>query len=173
MNRLHPAKNAHRRVHELGHHLVHRRCREQIPRHEATDQPIEARPEELAVIRSQLEAIEEMLAQLFGAAYGRGELGMAARATAATIVEEDFDAIVEEWCVSMERAFGDGELHREGMANAMARFVGHLRDPDDLRTYIHLRRHCQQGMLAEAKPSEFNIFHIALKQVILKRVHAQ
>jgi PAS domain S-box-containing protein len=59
------------------------------------------------------------------------------------------------------------------MANALVRFIGYLRDPDDLRTYIHLRRDCQKGMLARAKPYEFNIFHIALKQVILSHVRRQ
>ena len=56
------------------------------------------------------------------------------------------------------------------MANALARFAAHLRDPDDIRTYIHLRNHCEAGMLARAKPSQFNVFHIALKQVILELV---
>jgi signal transduction histidine kinase len=64
-------------------------------------------------------------------------------------------------------------LNRETMANALVRFIGHLRDPEDLRTYVHLRRHCQEGMLARAKPSEFNVFHIALKQVILGHVGRQ
>jgi PAS domain S-box-containing protein len=59
------------------------------------------------------------------------------------------------------------------MANALVRFVAHLRDPADLRTYVHLRRDCQKGMLAEAEPAEFNVFHIALKQVILNHVIAR
>lgn len=133
---------------------------------EATDTPIEAQPEELAVIRSQLGEIERTLARLFGPAYDRGAISMAARADAACIVECDFDQIVEEWCVSIE-AILDHAINRPGMANALVRFVSHLRDPADLRTYIHLRRHCQEGMLARSKPSEFNVFHIALKQVIL------
>jgi signal transduction histidine kinase len=45
-----------------------------------------------------------------------------------------------------------------------------LRDRDDLATYVHLRRHCQEGMLSRVRPSEFNVLHIALKQIILKRV---
>ncbi|HZP44441.1 MAG TPA: ATP-binding protein [Candidatus Binataceae bacterium] len=148
-------------------------CRGAIPQHSATDDVIEAEPVELEVIRRQLGVIEHMVAQLFGASYGRDEAGMAARAAAADVIDLDFDQIVEEWCQSIERAFGDLSPDRELMANALVRFVAHLRDPSDLRTYVYLRRHCQQGMLAEAEPSEFNIFHIALKQVILDHVHAR
>jgi len=140
------------------------------PRHEATDTPIEALPEEVDAIRNQLGAIERMLAQLFGPAYDRGAVSMAARADGACIVERDFDQIVEEWCVSVERAIEGHQLGRPGMANALVRFIAHLRDPADLRTYVHLRRHCQEGILARSKPSEFNIFHIALKQVILDHI---
>jgi signal transduction histidine kinase len=141
-------------------------------RREATDAPIEAQPEELHTIRSQLGAIEKMLAQLFGPAYDRGAVSMTARANAALIVERDFDQIVEEWCSSIERVLQvEGHvIGRPGMANALIRFVAHLRDPADLRTYIHLRRHCQEGLLARSKPFEFNVFHIVLKQVILNHV---
>jgi PAS domain S-box-containing protein len=140
---------------------------------EATDTPVEAQPEELHAIRNQLDVIERMLGQLFGPAYDRGAVSMEARADAACIIEKDFDQIVEEWCVSVEKLIGGGKQERrDGMANAVIRFVAHLRDPADLRTYIHLRRHCQEGMLARAKPSEFNVFHIVLKQVILDHIRA-
>ncbi len=56
------------------------------------------------------------------------------------------------------------------MVNSLIRFVDHLRDPDDICTYVYLRRHCQEGMLARAKPSQFNVIHIALKQIILDHV---
>jgi signal transduction histidine kinase len=138
---------------------------------QATDSPIEATPEELEAIRGELGTIERMLAVLFGSAYDRGPVSMAARAKAAQIMESHFDEIVEEWCQSVEQTFEDDHaLPRPGMANALVRFVAHLRDPDDIRTYIHLRRHCQEGMLSRAKPSQFNVFHIALKQVLLKHV---
>ncbi len=140
-------------------------------RREPTDAPIQALPEELEAIRHQLTPIEKMLAELFTPAYDRGEVSAAARAAAVALIERNFDAIVEEWCVAIEQSIM-GTLEREGMANALIRFVAHLRDPDDLRTYVHLRRHCQEGMLARAKPAEFNLFHIILKQVILKYLRA-
>ena len=56
------------------------------------------------------------------------------------------------------------------MVNALIRLGDHLRDPDDICTYVYLRKHCQEGMLARAKPSQFNTIHIALKQVILNHV---
>jgi signal transduction histidine kinase len=142
-----------------------------MPPHEPTDPAIVAQPEELVAIRNQLGTIEQMLAELFAPAYDRGPESMLARDQGAAIIELNFDAIVEEWCVSIEKAIM-GSIERPGMANALVRFVAHLRDPSDLRTYVHLRRHCQSGMLARAKPSEFNIFHIVLKQVILKYVQA-
>jgi hypothetical protein len=126
-------------------------------RHEALDAPIEVTPAELESIRSELCTIERMLAGLFGEAYDRGPVSMAARKRAAHLIDEQFDNVVEEWCRSVEQTFDDDHtLDRTGMANALSRFVTHLRDPDDLRTYIYLRRHCQEGMISRAKPSQFN-----------------
>ncbi len=175
MNRLHRSSpdNTPRLagLRKLSRHIhEHHRLREMRP-HEATDLAIEGSPEELAAIRNQLGTIEQMLAELFAPAYDRGPDSMLARAQAAAIIELNFDQIVEDWCVSVEKAIM-GPLERAGMANALVRFVAHLRDPSDLRTYVHLRRHSKEGILARVKPSEFNIFHIVLKQVILKYVRA-
>jgi signal transduction histidine kinase len=150
------------------------RRRSATPPREATDQPIIATPEELASIRAMLDSIEMMVTRLFGSAYGRDAEALEIRRKAADIVERNFDAIVEEWAHAVEQVFDElHALHRPTLANALVRFLAHLRDPDDLRTYIHLRRHCQEGMLARAKPSEFNVFHIALKQVILLHVRRE
>jgi PAS domain S-box-containing protein len=98
-------------------------------------------------------------------------VSLALRAEAADVIESNFDQIVEQWCCSIECAIGGMKLRGdEAMANSLIRFIAHLRDPADLRTYVHLRRHCQEGILARAKPSEFNIFHIVLKQVILEHL---
>lgn len=144
-----------------------------LPR-EATDQPIIATPEELASIRAMLDSIELMVTRLFDGAYGRDAETLEIRRKAAAIVEQHFDEVVEQWARAVEQVFDELQaLHRPTLANALVRFLDHLRDPDDLRTYVHLRRHCQEGMLARAKPSEFNVFHIALKQVILVRVRRE
>jgi PAS domain S-box-containing protein len=140
-------------------------------RHEPTDAPIVATPEELQEIREMLGYIEKMLAGLFGTAYDRGPASLEARAAAAASVDAHFDEVVERWSSVIEQSLEvSRKLDRSSMGNSLARFAAHLRDPDDIRTYIHLRRHCQEGMLARAKPSQFNIFHIALKQVILQLV---
>jgi PAS domain S-box-containing protein len=158
--------------------------------HLPSDSPIEVTPDELEQIRTQLSAIRRMLARLFGCAYDDGRVGRQARARAADLIDANFDEIVEQWASAIEQMLrptsAQDDLtpfqkvthakHRpnpETMANALSRFVGHLRDPDDLRTYVYLRRHCQEGMLARAKPWEFNVFHIALKQVILGHVWRQ
>ena len=60
----------------------------------------------------------------------------------------------------------------QNCANALIRFIENLRDRDNLDTYVYLRRHCQEGMLSRVRPSEFNVLHIALKQIIIKRVRA-
>jgi signal transduction histidine kinase len=131
-----------------------------------------------------------MLARLFGCAYDDGRVGRQARARAADLINANFDEIVEQWASAIEQmlrptsaqddltpfqkvAHAKQRPNRETMANALSRFVGHLREPDDLSTYVYLRRHCQEGMLARAKPWEFNVFHIALKQVILGHVWRQ
>jgi len=138
----------------------------------ATDTPIRAQPEELAAIRAHLESIEQTLGQLFGDSYDHGHVSRALRAEAADIIEANLDAIVDRWCAAIERAIAGIQLREDdSMANALIRFIAHLRDPDDLATYVHLRRHCQEGMLARAQPSNFNVFHIALKQVILEHVN--
>jgi PAS domain S-box-containing protein len=166
--------------------------RDKIARHQPTDSAIEATPEDLKQIRTQLSAIRQMLARLFGAAYDGGRISRQARARAAYLIEENFEEIVEQWTSAVEQmlrpaseqplvdmtplqkvAHVKRRLNRETMANALVRFIGHLRDDDDLLTYVYLRRHCQEGMLARAKPSEFNVFHIALKQVILQHVRRQ
>ena len=166
--------------------------RVKAPPHQPTDNPVEATPEDLEQIRNQLGAIKRMLARLFGCAYDGGRISRQARARAADLIDENFDEIVEEWTSAVEQmlrptseqpladmsalqkaAHVKRRLDRGSMANALIRFIAHLRDPEDLQTYVYLRRHCQEGMLARAKPSEFNVFHIALKQVILGHVWRQ
>ena len=144
------------------------------PPRQATDLPIEPMPGELEAVRTMLAEIEKMLAGLFGTVYDRGPIAMAAREKAADLVEDNFDEVVEKWACAVEQTFEESyTLHRPSLANALVRFLAHLRDPDDVRTFVHLRRHCHEGMLARAKPSQFNIFHIALKQVILDLVRAR
>jgi len=141
-----------------------------------TDIPIEATPAELQVIREQLRPIEELLARLFGpAVYSRDPKSMEIRAAAADLINEHFDGIIHEWGQTLVTIFGwteTDEQDLESLRNALIRFNSHLRDPDCLDTYVYLRRHCQEGMLASAKPSQFNTIHIALKQIILKHVAA-
>jgi signal transduction histidine kinase len=139
---------------------------------EATDQPLEATLEERESIRGQLSSIERMLGGLFGECYDGGPISRKARNKAADLVEEHFDEIVDQWSRAIEQTFQHRTRDRSAMANSLVRFVAHLRDSEDLRTYVHLRRHCQEGMISRAKPSEFDIFQIALKQVILDIVRA-
>ena len=149
-----------------------------VPR-TVTDAPIEATAQELESIRRQMLTIEELLARLFGrAVYSREPESLETRAEAADLIDRHFDGIVDQWEHSSLTIFGDAhyrerqlpsELH-ENLSNALIRMIAHLRDPDDLTTYVYLRRHCQQGLIARAKPSEFNTLHIALKQVILPHV---
>jgi signal transduction histidine kinase len=140
-----------------------------------SDTPIEATPEELATIRAQLGGIEHSLATLFGGCYARGPRSERSRHEAADIVESNFNAIVAEWTVAIRDMLNPYPIARndqipENCTNALIRFIQNLRDRDDLTTYVYLRRHCQEGMLSRVKPSEFNVLHIALKQIILQRV---
>jgi signal transduction histidine kinase len=136
---------------------------------------IQATPEELAAVRAQLRTIEKALAALFGSDYRRGSESQRSRRIAADIIDRDFEPIVQEWTAAIRGMFDESYVpHNKDIprncANALIRFIQNLRDRDDLATYVHLRRHCQEGMLSRVRPSEFNVLHIALKQIILKRV---
>ena len=143
-----------------------------------TDPPIEATPAELQVIRDQLRPVEELLGKLFGPlVYGRSTKSMEIRAAAADVICEHFDGIINEWAEAVGTIFfwdhvdPEKDAHKiDGLRNALIRFASHLRDPDCLDTYVYLRRHCQEGMLARAKPSQFNAIHIALKQIIINHI---
>jgi signal transduction histidine kinase len=145
------------------------------PQRRPSDTPIEATPEELATIRAQLGAIEHSLGTLFGDCYARGPESERSRREAADVVEGAFDSIVAQWTAAIRDMFDQRPIPHndqvpENCANALIRFIQNLRNRDDLTTYAYLRRHCQEGMLSRVKPSEFNVLHIALKQIILERV---
>ena len=147
-------------------------------RRRPTDPPIHATPEELALVRAQLRTTEHSLSALFGASYRRGGESQRARRVAAEIVDRYFEPIVEEWVAAIRGMFDQHSLPHdrqipENCANALIRLIDNLRNRNDLSTYVHLRRHCQEGMLSRVGPSEFNVLHIALKQIILERVRAE
>jgi signal transduction histidine kinase len=145
-------------------------------RHEATDRPVHATPEQAAQIRRQLAVIEELLARLFGPLYSREAESLKTRAQAADLVEEHFEGILQQWGRAVLTIFAMpdpvAERRYDSLGNALVRFIAHLRNPDDIATYIHLRNDCIEGMLAEAKPSQFNTIHIALKEIILNHVRS-
>ena len=152
-------------------------------RREPTDTPIEATPEDIESIRAQLQVIERMLGRIWGnQIYSREPESLKTRGLAADLIERHFEGIVDQWVDMVHGIMGgpevmtvDPAVHKRvtgDLSNSLVRLVEHLRDPDDVRTYIHLRRHCQEGMLARAKPSQFNTIHIALKQVILGHVRS-
>ena len=143
---------------------------------ETNDAPIEATPEELQAIRSQLAEIEQSLSRLWGETiWSRTPECLQIRAEAADLIDRHFDGIVDQWGESIAYIIHghskyDENGRKDNMVNALIRFVDHLRDPDNVCTYVYLRRHCQEGMLSRAKPSQFNVIHIALKQIILNHV---
>ena len=140
------------------------------------DAPIEATPEEIHAIRHQLAEIEQSLSRLWGPTiWSRTPECIQIRDEAADLIERHFDGIVKQWGESIAYiVHGHQKFDEKGrpdnMSNSLIRFIDHLRDPDNICTYIYLRRHCQEGMLARAKPSQFNVIHIALKQIILDHV---
>ncbi|HEY6298832.1 MAG TPA: ATP-binding protein [Candidatus Binatus sp.] len=143
---------------------------------QTNDAPIQATPEEVQAIRTQLAEIEQSLSRLWGETiWSRTPECIQIRADAADLIDRHFDGIVQQWGESIAYiVHGHSKFDEKGrpdnMVNSLIRFVDHLRDPDDICTYVYLRRHCQEGMLARAKPSQFNVIHIALKQIILDHV---
>ncbi|MDB5108412.1 MAG: signal transduction histidine kinase, nitrogen specific, NtrB [Candidatus Binatus sp.] len=146
--------------------------------HEPTDAPIEVDNDEVAAIRAQLNEIEESLARLWGPSiFSRSPESLKARAEASDLIDRHFEGIVAQWVESAVNMFpgwypDNDHITKltDSLSNSLIRLVDHLRDPENLCTYVYLRRHCQQGMIARAKPSQFNMIHIALKQVILNHV---
>lgn len=144
-----------------------------LVRRECSDKAIQASPAELESIRLHLAKIEKLLQGLFGPVYSREPESLGARAEMAELIERHFEGIVRQWQEAIATIFGLERLDDKpspDLCNALIRFIAYLRDPNDLRTYVYLRAHCQQGMLSRAQPSEFNTIHIALKQVILNHV---
>src|SRR5215470_3523680 len=143
---------------------------------EPTDPRIEATPEEIQAIRNQLAEIEQSLSRLWGPAiWSRTPECIQIRDEAAELLDRHFDGIVQQWGESIAAIIHGDSKKTEGadtdnMTNSFIRFIDHLRDPDDICTYVYLRRHCQEGMLARLMPSQFNVIHIALKQIILDHV---
>jgi signal transduction histidine kinase len=146
----------------------------------STDAPINATPEELQSIRKELAKIEKPLSAMFREAYARGPTSEKAMAETADVIDEHFSGIVEEWEKAVAAIFdgneNKGKEHKkepnDSIKNSLIRFVAHLRDRDDITTYVYLRKHCQEGMLSRALPSQFNVVHIALKQIVLDHVKA-
>jgi PAS domain S-box-containing protein len=146
--------------------------------HEPTDAPIEPTFEEIEAIRLQLAETEASLSKLWGpAVWSREPECLKARAEAADLVDLHFDGIIEQWLEATLTIFPlwypdeDHVAHlKENLRNSLIRAVDHIRDPENLCTYVYLRRHCHDGMISRAKPSQFNIIHISLKQVILNHV---
>src|SRR5579863_7961326 len=147
-----------------------------VKQRETTDPPIEPTPEEVKAIRVQLAEIEQSLSRLWGPTiWSRTPECIQIRSEAADLIDRHFDGIVQQWGESIAYIIhGHQKFDEKGrpdnMVNSLIRFTDHLRDPDDINTYVYLRRHCQEGMLARAKPSQFNVIHIALKQIILDHV---
>ena len=146
---------------------------------ETNDELIEPTPEEVQAIRDQLAEIEQSLSRLWGPTiWSRTPECIQIRAEAADLIDRHFDGIVEQWGESIAYIIHGHSKYDENnrkdskanMVNSLIRFVDHLRDPDNICTYVYLRRHCQEGMLARAKPSQFNVIHIALKQIVLNHV---
>jgi len=142
---------------------------------EPTDAPIQATPEELQAIRLQLAEIEQSLSRLWGPTiWSRTPECIQVRAEAADLIDRHFDGIIDQWADAISAIFDfrpeSHEEERNNLRNALIRLEEHLRDPDDICTYVYLRRHCQEGMIARLKPSQFNTIHIALKQIVLNHV---
>jgi PAS domain S-box-containing protein len=146
---------------------------------ETNDAPIEATPEELQAIRGQLAEIEQSLSRLWGETiWSRTPECIQIRAEAADLIDRHFDGIVDQWGEAIAAIIHGHSQHdenkrkdsKDNLVNSLIRFTDHLRDPDNVCTYVYLRRHCQEGMLARAKPSQFNVIHIALKQIVLNHV---
>jgi len=88
-----------------------------------------------------------------------GRSQWARRAKAAAIVEDQFDDVVETWARAVEQTFEElHELDRVRLANSLVRFSIICAIPPTLPPSCICGGIVRTGMLARAKPSQFNVF---------------
>jgi signal transduction histidine kinase len=150
--------------------------------HQPTDEPLQVSEEERAAIRAELDKIRLMLEPLFPGVYGCTPGALRVQRQAADLIEAGLEEIAKQWASAVEQinrvecnevAVAELDDLELSLRNALCRFIAHLRDPQDIETYVYLRKHCQKGILSRASPAGFNAVHIALKRVILHHIYAR
>lgn len=94
-------------------------------------------------------------------------------------LQRHIDRAVDAWIRSIAPAFAladaESERVRRWMADAMARWIRHVGDPDDVETYVYLRHHARDAFISGFPASRFLAGQMLLNQIlldILREVHA-
>ena len=96
------------------------------------------------------------------------------RSELAGFLSKKAEGAVDEWL----RAFGTGmgipesdwPDIRKSMREALARWIRHIEDPEDIETYVYLRSHAHRAFISQFPPSRFVSGQMRLRQILVDRL---
>lgn len=121
--------------------------------HQPTDEPLSVSDQERAAIRAELDKIRLMLEPLFPGVYGCAPVALRVQRQAADLVDRNLEEIAKQWANAVEQinrvecnevSVAELDDLEVSLRNALCRLVSHLRDPQDIETYVYLRKHCRR-----------------------------
>jgi PAS domain S-box-containing protein len=96
------------------------------------------------------------------------------RATLADFVRERTPALLDRWVRDIGTALGipqdDWTGIKRDIEEAMGRWARHIADPDDIETYVFLRRHARRGFISHFPASRFLVSQMRLVQLLLEEL---
>jgi PAS domain S-box-containing protein len=97
----------------------------------------------------------------------------------AAFIEQRTPAVLGPWMGDIGRALGiperDWPQLEADQAAAITRWARHIADPDNIETYVFLRRHARRGFISHFPPSRFLVSQMRFIQYLtddLHRLHA-
>ncbi len=124
--------------------------------------------------RPELPTLQEHLGRIQSYLRGCGVLTFPGetpvRRELARFMEEHSDETARLWADAIGPAFeiDDEELDflAKDMREAQARWLAHVRNPEDVETYAVLREHARGGFIAEHPPSRFLASQLKIRQIL-------
>lgn len=129
---------------------------------------------------ANLPTLPEHLERIQGYLRGTGLLAFPGnesplRRQLADFMDRHADEIVQIWATTIARALEIdtermGEL-ADDIAVAQRRWVAHIRNPDDIETYVVLREHARGGFISKHHPSRFLASQLKMRQIVADLLH--
>lgn len=137
-----------------------------VPKLQLPADPIDLRPD--ASLEEHLGRITNYMAGC-GLILHHREPGSLRDALAEFLDQHGGEAI-DEWVRSVGNAFGVPELERgelrRWMTDAYQRWVAHVRDPENIDTYVYLRNHARHAFISGFPSSRFLSGQMMLQQIL-------